>query len=358
MISFIIWTWMATVGFAILMGGTASRLWVLPGPRQSGPEMEAVYRKIRLVEGFGFFLLIAGTVLELPARTLDMSGRPMYDLFKVLPIVLGRTHYGIVWKLGEVSAVVLLALWLAGRRGRGERFRALQVSSLVLLLVIAASRSASGHAADAGDFSLLESADWLHLLAASVWGGGIIVLSMGILPGLIRFEGDSLNLHRTAEIATRFSRMAGFGAGLIIITAAYNGYYEVRHWSLLLGAGYGETVLAKMVLLGFLIALGGYNRYMSVPLLQRLAGIAPEKTGVIYTRIVKPFLSFLEPRLDRETAPSRFKKMVKIEAFIFIAIFLLASMLRHEIPAIHAHHMGKPGPGPGMPGMTMPGVDR
>lgn len=344
MIASVTWTFFVLTGFALVMGGTVCRLWVLP--QSKGCHGDAVMHKnIRGFELFGIILLITGTLFGLPARALEMSGRPMYELFKVLPIVLNRTHFGSVWKIGAVCVFALLVLWAAG--GKLSRSRGYQLFTLIVLLALAATRSASGHAADKGDFTIPELADFLHLISGSVWGGGLIILSFAVPSGLVCFEDGSLKVPRAAEMVSRFSAMAGMALGVLVITAIYNGNHYVKTCSLVTGTSYGQTVVAKMALLALLVMLGGYNRYMSVPLLRRLAGY-PE-TGFVYRHVVKRYFSFLIPKWNLDNAPEKFIRKVTIEALLVIIVFLCASMLRHEMPAIHAHPMGHSGPGMGMP---------
>ncbi|MDA8175166.1 MAG: CopD family protein [Nitrospiraceae bacterium] len=351
MVASVAWTFFVLAGFALFMGSTVCRLWVLP--RQGGCDGDiTIHRRIRALEGLGVLLLIAGAIFGLAARSLEMSGRPMYDIFTVLPVVLNRTHYGTVWKTGAVCILLLLGLWTAG--GKLSRLRPYQLFTFAVLLALAATRSAAGHAADKGDFTIPEMADWLHLLSASVWGGGLIILSFAVPPGLSCIEAESLKVPRAAEMVSRFSAMAGAALGMMIITAYYNGNHYVKTCSLATGTGYGQTVLAKMALLGLLVALGGYNRYISLPLLRKLAGY-PE-TGFVYRHVVKRYFSFLIPKWNDDNATEKFVRKVRVEAIIVLIVFLLASMLRHEMPATHVHPMGRTGAGPGMPAMHQGGM--
>jgi len=286
---------------------------------------------------FGLAVLIAGSIVELLARTAEMSGRPFPAFFSVLPTVLFRTHYGSVWLI-RIGALFLLALSKTAVRYRDKR--AFLFFMLLLGLIVSMTASASGHASDAGDFSLPEIMDWLHLLAASVWGGGLMVLSACVLPYLIGREEGTAPL--IASVAGKFSAMAGLAVGIVAITALYNGLKYVGSLNALLGAPYGWAVMAKIMLFLVLINLGAFNRYVSVPLLQEWAGASAEGRG-IFTRIALQFFPRLQPGGNGGRIASRFGRSVKVEAILIIGVLLCAALLRHEIPARHISHLGHTG---------------
>src|SRR5208282_2346319 len=95
-----------------------------------------------------------------------------------------------------------------------------QLIMLAFTVVISMTLSASGHASDKGDFSIDEIMDWLHLVAVSVWGGGLCVLSIVVLPRLM--GPDDRRKLLIADIAGRFSKMAGIAVGIVASTALYN----------------------------------------------------------------------------------------------------------------------------------------
>jgi len=112
--------------------------------------------------------------------------------------------------------------------------------------------------------------DWLHLLAGSLWGGGLLALASTVLPA-VRKRPDQHRL-LIAEIARRFSALAGVALGGVLLTGMYNAWLEVGTFRALCATLYGWTLLAKLFLVLPLLALGASNRYLSVPRLQWWAG--------------------------------------------------------------------------------------
>ena len=327
--------WLELVSLAFCFGVIACRLWFFsPRTQTEFTHKENFVSRMWTLFCYGLAVLIAGSTVELLSRTAEMSGQPFPAFFSMLPTVLFRTHYGSFW-LARIGALILLAMLKAAARYRDSR--PFLIFMLILALIVSLSASASGHASDAGDFSVPEIMDLLHLLAVCLWGGGLIVLSVSVLPNLIG-RGE-LSAPLIARVAGRFSAMAGIAVGIIAVTAIYNLWYYVRIPEALWETPYGLAVLAKIILFLILINLGGLNRYVSVPLLQEWAGSSMQSRGV-FTRLALRFFPRFELNGNGERIASRFKRSVKVEALLIVAVLLCAALLRHEVPARHAAHMG------------------
>ncbi len=332
--------WLELVSLAFCVGVIVCRLWVFTPATQTEFRYQGNF-----VSGmwtlfcFGIAVSIVGSIVELLVRTEEITGQPFPAFSPVLPTVLFRTHYGRVW-LVRIGALILLAMSKTLTRYRDSR--TFLTFMLLLGLIVSLTASASGHASDAGDFSIPEIMDWLHLLAACFWGGGLIVLSVSVLPNIIGREEPSAPL--IARVASRFSAMAGIAVGMTAVTAVYNLWYYVRIPEALWKTPYGGAVMAKIILFFVLINLGAFNRYVSVPLLQEWAGRSPGGQGMIDRIASRFFARFLRHRKGYQIA-SRFRRSVAVEASLIVAILFCAALLRHEIPARHLSHMQHGGKG-------------
>ena len=330
--------WLELMSLAFCIGVIVCRLWFFtPSTQGEFSYQENFVSRMWTLFCFGLAVMIAGSMVELLSRTAEMSGRPFPAFFSVLPTVLFQTHYGSVWII-RIGALLLLALSKTAVKYRDTR--TFLFFMLLLGLIVSMTASASGHASDAGDLSLPEIMDWLHLLAASVWGGGLMVLSASVLPDLTGRKEPTPAL--IAKVVSRFSAMAGFAVGIAAITALYNAWIYVGSIHALLGGPYGWTVIAKIVLFLVLINLGAFNRYVSVPLFQEWAGASSTGRGV-FTRIALKFFPRFQLDGNGGRIVSRFMRSVKVEAILIIGVLLCAAILRHEIPARHLSHLGHTG---------------
>jgi putative copper export protein len=324
------------LALATCLGTLGCRLWVLPAvaavPGAIG--VEAVLAVLWRLLAAGIAALTVSSLAELAGRTAEMSGQPLSATLPVLPTVLFHTHYGRVWLMRPVALTVL---WLAWWRGRSTlRSRLIPAVMFGAGALIAVTRSASGHAADWGDPSLPELIDWVHLMASSLWGGGLFALAIVILPAAFRLP--TRRRQCIAAVAQRFSTLASVTLAGALSTGFYNAWVQLGTISALWEVSYGRMLLVKLCLVIPLIALGASNHYLSVPLLQRWS--APPGP-----RRVRPRLLMV---IQRRTSGQgggravrlvrRFARKARAEVIFLVGILICTALLLHGAPARHAVH--------------------
>ncbi len=326
--------WLELVSLVFCTGAIVCRLWVLsPAAESEFSYPEGFVPGMWKLFYLGIAVLTGGSIIEFLVRTSEITGQPFPSYFPAVPTVLFKTHYGHVW-IVRMLALGLLALSKTVMRYRDTR--PFLLFMLFLALVVSATASASGHASDAGDLSLPEIADWVHLLAVCFWGGGLMVLWLFILPDFVRRDAAALPL--VSRTAGRFSRIAGISVGVVALSAVYNFWFYVRYVDALWKTSYGFAVIVKTVLFLVLIYLGAINRYVIIPLLTEGAGLAAREKSVIGRFADKIFSPSARKPDDREVL-ARFQRRVGVEALLILGVLFCAALLRHEIPARHMVHM-------------------
>jgi putative copper resistance protein D len=326
--------WFELASLASCLGILACRLWVItPLAQTKFPPRDTLLVGLSRLFGISLALMLVSSVVNLMLRASEMSGYPLLSVFPSLPTVLFHTHLGRVW-LMRMTAFALVTITLIPSRRR--RSRVYPAFMLGIAVIASMTESASGHAADKGDFNIPEIMDWLHLFAASVWGGGLFALSLIILPNMVK-QGDQ-SAKSIAGVAAKFSRIAGIAVFLIVFSALYQAWVYVGSFDALLKSPYGRTIIAKIVLFSLLLCLGAFNRYISVPRLQEWGGVSFDSRGVT-NRIAGQFRARFLRNQNGRTVFVRFTRVVRIEALLMAGVFLCAAMLRHDVPARHLAHL-------------------
>jgi putative copper export protein len=177
-----------------------------------------------------------------------------------MPLVLAKTHFGAVF---GARTVALVSLALSSRSSS----RSMRTLSFLAASGVAATVALSGHAADWGDLRPIASSDWLHIVASAVWIGGLVSLCV-VFP---RGSEEPYDARFLAQVALRFSRLAGVCVPVVVATGIANLLAQVQAVSALWHTTYGEVLTAKLLLVAGLVALGAINRYRVVPRLVREA---------------------------------------------------------------------------------------
>jgi len=280
-------------------------------------------------------LLIVSSLGELVGRCLVLSGLPLMLSLRILPIILLRTHYGWVWCVRGAALVLLWVGWGVGNWHLPSRtVPAVMLGAAALL---ALTRSASGHGADWGDLSLPEVMDGLHLLAASLWGGGLLVLATTVLPVVYRHTAQAC-VRRTllADIARRFAVLASLALAVVLVTGLYNAWQRVGTVQALGTTVYGRILLTKLLLVLPLLTLGALNHYLSVPLLQQWAGRLRARQGVLHALVMRWYVRLSHKTPQESQVVWQWQRRVRAEGLCVAGVLLCTAVLVHNMPPHHA----------------------
>jgi copper transport protein len=159
---------------------------------------------------------------------------------------------------------------------------------------LALTPALAGHASIEHPTWLFFPSDVLHVLAASVWVGGIACLLFALPAATRRLEPTDRTRLLLATLA-RFSPLALAAVVTIAITGVVQALIDVRTLNGLLQTTYGALVIAKVALLLVLIALGWVNRERVLPALRRLveARSTPGAAGVLARRTMRGELALM-----------------------------------------------------------------
>ena len=196
------------------------------------------------------------------------------------------TRFGTVWTLTTLAwAVFGLGVWALRRSPRPWQALAL----FLPLGFIALEPALSGHPSTQSPVALLLPTNVLHVLAVSVWLGGLAAL-LFVLPAATRELVPPDRSRLLAANLVRFSPIALLCVAVILLTGLGQAYAYVRDFDNLLDTAYGRAVLVKFgLLVALLIPLAAYNRYRSVPRLKWIArsGEPPGRVGLLLRRALR-----------------------------------------------------------------------
>lgn len=319
--------WLSLSALAALIGALALDVLIL---RAGAPELAAARRRVRKWTTLSAAVLLAATAGELIVRARTMSGGGLGVAVSAVPLVLARTHFGLVWTARLATLGVVLGLSFGSSR-------ALRTMAFTLALGLALTTALTGHAADWGDLTPSAFVDWMHILAASAWTGGLIGLTL-----VVFIERPSWPAALLASVMRRFSTLAGLCLLAVAVSGTYNAWTQLGAPSELWTTTYGRVLAIKLLMVLALVGLGAVNRYAIIPRLD--PGCPSPRRGL------------LRPRLERLAArgvctatvsPSRLSANLAREALLAILVFACTAVLGEFMPARqerapthHAHDQG------------------
>lgn len=191
----------------------------------------------------------------------------------VLTGLVSAGYFGTYWTLREVVLLAALALatytWLYKGRSRAVD-GALSWANLSLSLGLLIALALSGHASavDSDHFVYAVLADWLHLLAAALWIGGMLYLAVIYLP-LLRGRQQLEQAHSLLTILPRFSLLAISGVVIMAVTGPFNATVHMNSFAQLTTTLYGRALVVKVLLVITLLLTSAFHVGLLRPRLKR-----------------------------------------------------------------------------------------
>jgi len=250
--------WALFASLALLIGPLVLRLVVLRGLVPAHLE-----RRFHLVTNVAALSVINVGIAVFVVRASNALQLPFADLlYGDLQPFAEKTRFGVAFLVmtfgfGVVSALLMLA-WVFDLTA--PRWWALGLS-----LVLASGLSLSGHQATEPNATWAsELADWLHLVAASIWVGGLVTLAFLVWP-------SAPALRRRAFLG--FSRLAIGLVAAMVLAGAYLALVRLPAFSDLWETSYGQVLLLKLAIVSLALAWGGFHHLVVRPRLE--AGVEP-----------------------------------------------------------------------------------
>ncbi|MEE6280535.1 CopD family protein [Georgenia sp. MJ170] len=204
------------------------------------------------------------------------------------------TPTGLATALGLVG--LALAVDLARRAARSTPLAWLACGAAVLALV---SLALTGHTRSFGPDWLVVGSDVLHVIAGSVWFGGLLGL-------LITLRATSVPAPSATRTVTRFSTVAAWVVVVLAVSGTLLAWRIMPGLSTLISTGYGFTLIAKVGLVAVIVAIAGWNRFRLVPQVEQAD--------------------------EEATARSRLRRSVTAEALVVVAVLAVTGILVSQSP--------------------------
>jgi copper transport protein len=242
--------WLNLLGQGIIAGAVIFLLLVLLPVGGGIPA-----RRWRWLFGGAGALLAGGHLTSALVQALNATGAGLSSTVDgQLLTLLADTRYGTLWLSRAVllAALGLLLWWLTrGDRllpvaGRGQLLW--NAAGMVSALVLATTSLGSHAAAGSGSGSPAVLNDWLHLLAMSIWAGGLVGLVVA-LPGI----------GSPRALLARFSALSLGAVALLAVTGLIAARREVVGWDGIVATRYGMWLTLKLALVAAALGFGAWH---------------------------------------------------------------------------------------------------
>ncbi len=262
--------------------------------------------------GYSALVRAAGTlILLVPASPAGRILRPAalgwFVIIGAMTALLGgpvalaeSTHLAVFVLVATVYGLMGVMATVIVPRLAGARIPEVPMIGPVAAATVLAGFTVSSHAAGSGPTAAV--VDWVHLMGAAVWAGGLVPLWLVLRAAP---EGDRDVVARV--LVPKFSQVAAIALATLAVTGVYSALIHIPSVQALTITSYGKTLLVKVALVLPAAVLGAYNRFVLRP---RVEGVPPDRT-----------------------AQRRFLRNVSAEGALGAAILLVVAVLTITPPA-------------------------
>jgi copper transport protein len=270
--------WLNFAGQALLVGSLLFRLIVLlpalaaGGLAAGSPAAWGAQRRRDTLEGAALGALAVAAVAALLVQTVAATGLSLGDALGPPMLQVLLTRYGIIWLVRLLLMALLAGLLLTLLRRPDPPPIAVWLA-VGLGLGLLLTTSLTSHAAALREGAALAvAADWLHLIATSVWLGGLaeMVVVAPAIAGAMPPEGRPKFV---SALVGRFSAVALASVAVLIGTGVVASVLHLNRLDALWTTDYGRALLTKLLLLLPMLALAALNLFGVRPALARAATV-------------------------------------------------------------------------------------
>jgi copper transport protein len=314
--------WLVFAGLALLLGAAVFTLAVWPGARSSR-------RARRLVIG-GWLALVGGTVAGLFLYGPYAAGLGLGDVTRLS--LLGHT-VGIRFGQVAIGRLVLLVLALPvvyaatvppDRLGR-RLARGAAPLGVVLAVALAATPGYAGHAVTGRWVTWAVVADTLHVLAVSVWLGGLVLVVAVLLPGR--------DLVRLRDALPRWSRLAAGCLAVIVVSGTFQAWRQVGTLGALRSTDYGRLLIVKVILFAGMVVLASFSREIVLHLFPS-TGLGAKRAVPVVAGGADDVVPGDDPHASDEDRTLRvLRRSVWVEIAVGAAVLAVTALLVNAPPA-------------------------
>ncbi|MGH9964649.1 MAG: copper resistance D family protein, partial [Nitrososphaeraceae archaeon] len=283
-------------------------------------------------------------------QVYNLSSELDLGFSETFSIVINTSLY-TVWLLRIITSILILTLsvifhilskrdLIARRSIDGNRIGKIKNIVLSAILICGSiniiSNGIVSHNAAAEFLPWLAiSADWFHVMAVSIWLGGVFYISL-ILLRTIRTSSNDLTYGRELDTTDEqkvvrnsfvlalmlpyFSMIAIICLGVIGISGLYMALIQLQSTDSLFDSLYGNILILKLCVIAPMIALGAYHQIKLHVVMVQIAKRGSKSQEQLS-------ISSNTNREARYDPFMRFSKTIKVESLIGIAVLTISSFL-------------------------------
>lgn len=287
-------------------------------------------------------VLLLANVGVLVGQAINITGGQWAGAFSpALLAQLGSSgRFGTFWLMRETVIILALAiaLFMLFAKNRAPRVNKILPwinLALGLALFIAISMSSHASAVSANLLVYAVLIDWLHLLGAAFWVGGMLYIALIYLP-VLRAEPVGERAHSLISLLPYFTPWAIVGVTILTITGPFSAAIHLTSVNQLITTAYGRVLVIKVLLVGALMLTSAvhvgllrprvkkeYKKYAYA--LERVQSYQASQEAAYAPKLITQQVKLREKRLTKRTL--QLSSVLRWEPALGVAVLVCVGLM-------------------------------
>jgi len=333
------------LGAVFWVGAQLWRIFVLQLTETKSAEQETIGQQaeIRFDRQFSFpllSLLLLANIGVIVGQALTLTNGNIAQSFVPATLVNLATNgrFGMYWTMREIVILLALLLTIITEMLKNiprQVTAMLSWLNLILGMALLLAITLSGHAASGDVLAYAVMIDWLHLLAASLWIGGMLYITIIYLP-ILKQKALLEGVRSLVSILPHYAALAITGILILLVTGPFTATLHINTFEQLITTAYGRTLIVKGVLVVALIVTSAlhigllrprlaksYKKLVSIG--QREAITIPESAETTTQPVSQESSKLLEADIERQAR--RLTGILRWEPLLGVSVLICTGLL-------------------------------
>jgi len=309
---------------------------------QSNTNQQVQLRFERLFSFPTLLVLLLANIGVLLGQALNFTGGQWGPAFALtlLSNLATSGRFGTFWVMREIviGAALLLSLCMLFFKRRPKVINSLLPwANLILGLALFIAITMSSHAAAVSKNVVFYAVpiDWLHLLAAAFWVGGIMYIATTYLP-VIHRAPIAERARSLITVLPYYTPWAIAGVAIMAVTGPFNATFHLTSWVQFITTAYGRALVVKILLVGALLTTSSIHVGLLRPRLKKeywkyayVAGrVAVDQATTVSDRPTKLLVQQVNLREGRLSKKTRLlTEVLRWEPLLGVAVLVCVGLM-------------------------------